>query len=84
MDHRIEHRHVGVGLELEFAPGMAAQLGAAGIGDDQFRAVLDRILYPGCRDRMVRGRVRTNEENDFGFCDVRNLIGYRAGTHSLQ
>ena len=84
VDHRIQHRDIGVSLELEFAPRMAAKLSAAWIGDDQFCAVLDRVFYPGCRHRMVRGRVGTNEENDFGLGDIGHLIGHRAGSHSFE
>ncbi|MNC84887.1 hypothetical protein D3C83_04560 [compost metagenome] len=76
--HGVQQCDVGVGLELEHRVCVARQLRAARIGVDQLRPVLDRVLDPGRRDRMVRYRVRADQENHPRSGDIVHLVRYRA------
>ena len=63
---RVEHRDVGVGLELHHLPGVALQRLAARVHHDQLGAALGGVLEEGRGDRMVLGRVGADDEDDFG------------------
>ena len=56
VQHRVEQRHVGVGIELEVVGGVPGQIAAARVGDDQLRARFGGVLDPGRGDRMIHRR----------------------------
>ena len=84
MDERIEHCDIGVGIELESAPGVLADVGDARVGEHDFRAPLGRVLHPGRGHRMIGGRVRTDHEDQVGMFDIVDLIAHRARAHAFQ
>ena len=84
VDHRVQHRHVHIRLELQIAPGMTRDIVLARIGHDQLGAGACRVLDPGGGHRMVRGRVGADQENDFGLGHVRYLVGHRTGAHAFK
>ncbi len=84
VQHRVQQRDVGVGLELQVVGRVARELAAPGIGDDELHAGLRRVLHPGRRDRMVHRRVGADEEDHFGFHHVAHLVRYRAGVDALH
>ena len=78
VEHRVEQRDVGVGIELQEMGRVPGEIGPARVGDDQLHAALRRVLHPGRRDRMVAGRVRADDEHDFGLRHVAHLVRHRA------
>ena len=66
VQHRVEQRDVGVGIELQVVGGVPRQIAAARVGDDQLRARLGGVLHPRRGDRMVHGRVGADHEDHFG------------------
>ena len=84
MHHRVEHRDVGVGLELQVMRGVSRKFRAARVGEDQLRAVLHRILDPRGRHRMVDDRIGADQQHDLGLQHVHHRIRHRAGADSFQ
>ena len=68
--HRVQQRDVGVGLELQVVRGVARELRAARIGEDQLGAVLHRVLDPRRGDRMVDDRIGADQQDDLGVQHV--------------
>ena len=84
MDHCVQHRDIGVGLELQLAPGVPPEFSPTWVGDDQFRTIFYRVFYPSRRDGMVRRRIRTDQENNFSLGNIRDLIGDGARSHTFE
>ena len=82
--HRVQERNVGVRLELQHVRCVSRELGATWIGDHQLGAVLDRVLDPRCRDRMIDDGVRADQQNDVGLEHVHHRIRYRARSDAFQ
>jgi len=74
VDHRVQHRDIHVGLELQVAPGVAVEVVAARIEHHQLGTGLHRILDPGGGHRVVRARVGADEEDHLGLGHVRYLV----------
>ena len=84
MHHRVQHRDVAVGLELQVVRRVPRQLRAARIGEDQLRAVLDGVLHPCRGDRMVRHRVRADQEHHLGLQHVHHRIRHRTRADAFE
>ena len=84
VDQRIEHGHVGVGLELQRAPGVFADVGHARVGQYDFGAGLGGVLHPGGSHRVVGGGVGADHQNQLGVGHVIHLVADRARTDALQ
>ena len=84
MDHRVQQRNVGIGLELQHAPRVARELAAARIGIDQLDAALRGVLHPGRRHRVIGGRIGADEEDHLGVLDVVHLVRHRARADALE
>ena len=78
VEERVEQRHVGVGVELQIVGGMAGEIAAPRIRDDQLRPALHRILHPRRRHRMVHRRVGADDEQNLRPGHVAHLIADRA------
>ncbi len=63
---------------------MAREFRAARIGEDQLRAVLDRILDPRGRDRVIDDRIGTDQEHDLGLQHVHYRIRHRTGADAFE
>ena len=57
VDHRVQHRDIAAGLELQMLIGMARQRLPPRIDHDQFGAALGGVLDEGGGDRMVDRRI---------------------------
>jgi len=84
VDHRVQQSDVGIGLELQHAPGVARQIAAPRVGVDQLGAALGGVLHPGRRHRVVRGRVGADQEDHLGVLDVVHLVRHRARADALE
>ena len=67
VDHRVQHRDIAAGLELQVLEGMARQRLPARIHHDQLGAALGRVLDEGRGDRMVDRRIGADHPYDFGI-----------------
>ena len=56
VQHRVEKRHIGIGIELEVVSGVPRQIAAARIGHDQLRSRLRGVLDERRGDRMIHRR----------------------------
>ena len=63
VNHGVEHRHIGIGFELQGAPCVFADVSDARIGQHNLCAFFGSVLHPGCGDRMVVGGVGANHQN---------------------
>ena len=70
MQQRVQHGDVAAGLEAQRLGGVAHQILAARIHDDQLGAALDRLLEIGGGDRMVGGRPSADDDDAFGLHGV--------------
>ena len=77
VDQRIEHGHVGVGLELQRAPGVFADVGHARVCQNYFRAAFSGVFHPRCRHGVVGGGVGTDHKNQVLMLDVIDLVTHR-------
>jgi len=59
----VEHRHIGIGFELQDAPCVFADVGDARISQHNLGVFFGSVLHPGCGDRMVVGGVGANHQN---------------------
>ena len=84
VDQRVEHGHIGIGLELQGAPGMFANLGDARVGQHNLRSAFGGVFHPGCGHRMVRRRVGADDENHAGVLNIVDLVADRARAHALK
>ncbi len=82
--HRVEERHVGVGIELQHVGRVAGDLGPARIRDDELGAARRRILDPGRGHRMIHGRIRADDEDHLRLHHVHDRIRHGAGADSLE
>ena len=82
--HRVQQRDVGVGLELQVMRRVARELGAARIGEDQLRPVLDRVLDPRRGDRMIDDGIGADQEHDVRLHHVHHRIGHRARADAFE
>ena len=63
MEQRVQQRDVAARLESEPMRGVAHQILAARIDDDQLRAALRRLLEERGRDRMIHGRPSADDDD---------------------
>ena len=82
--HRVEQRDVGIGLELQVMRRVPRELRAARVGEDQLRAVLDRVLDPRRRHRMVDDRIGADQQHDVGLQHVHHRVRHRAGADAFE
>ncbi len=84
MDQCIEHGHVGVGLELQRAPGVPADIGDARIGQHDPGALLRGIFHPGGGHGMVGRGIGADHKYQVGMRNVVDLVAHRRRAHALQ
>ena len=84
MNQCVEHGHVGVRLELQLAPGVLAQVGAPGVGYDNFGTSFSRVFHPRGGHGMVVGGVGADHKNDFRVLHIVDLVAYCGRSHALQ
>ena len=84
VNQRVEHGHVGVGLELQRAPGMLADVGDARVRQHNFCAVLRSIFHKGGGHRMVGCRIGADHKDHVGVRHVIDLVAYCPGTHTFE
>ena len=84
VQHRVEQRDIGVGIELEIVGGVPGQIAAARIGHDQLRAGFGGVLDQGRGDRMIDRRIRADHEDHFRLGDVAHLVRHRAGVDAFH
>ena len=65
VEHRVEQRNVGAGLEGEMLPGEARKALPARVDHDEAgAALLDGVLDEGRGDRMIDGRIGADDDDD--------------------
>ncbi len=84
MHHRVQQRHIGIGLELQETVRKARQVRSARIGDDQLGTVAHRVLDPGGRHRMVDRGIGADQQHHLGLADIHHRIGHRARADPLE
>ena len=84
VNHGIEHRHIGIGFELQGAPCVFADVGDARIGQHNLGAFLGSVLHPGCGDRMVVGGVGANHQNQTCMFYIVDLVAHCTRAHAFQ
>ena len=82
--HRVEHGHVGVGLELQVPVRHAREVRAARVQHQQLAAVFHSVLDPGGGHRVVDRRVGTNDDNHLGLGDVHHRVGHRPRADAFE
>ena len=83
VDQRIEHRDIGVGLELQRAPCVFANVGHAGVGQHNFGAALGRVFHPRGGHRMIGGGVGANDKNQTRMFNIVHLIADSSRANTL-
>jgi hypothetical protein len=66
VDHRVQHRDVAAGLELQHVGGVPHERGAARIHHDELGAALGGVLEEGRGHGVVLGRVGADHHDDLG------------------
>ena len=66
----VEQRHIGIGLELQGAPGVLAHVGGARVGQHQPGAALHRVFHPGGGHGVVGRGIGANDEDELGVLHV--------------
>ena len=84
VDQRIDHGHIGVGLELQGAPCVLPDFGDARVGQHDFCTALGGVFHPGGSHRVVGGWVRADDEDQVGVLHVIDLVAHRARTHAFE
>ena len=84
VNHGVEHRHIGIGFELQGAPCVFADVSDARIGQHNLCAFLGSVLHPGCGDRMVVGGVGANHQNQTRMLYIVDLVAHCTRAHTLQ
>src|SRR5579883_2995806 len=80
----VEHRDVGAVLELQHVRRVALERLPARIHDDEFGASLRRLLEEGRGDRVVLGRVGTDDHDDVRVLALVEGRRHRAGAGAHQ
>ena len=84
VDQRVEHCHIGVCLELQRAPRVFADIGAARVGQDNFGALLRSVFHKGRSDRVVRRRVGADDKNQVRMLDIVDLVADRTRANPFK
>ena len=88
VDHRVdqcvEQGHVGVGLELQRAPGVAADVGHARVGQHDLGATFCGVLHPGGGHGVVGCGVGADHEDQLGMLHVVHRVAHRARAHAFE
>ena len=84
VQHRVQQRDVGGRVELQVMRRVARDLRLARIEQNQFLAVADRVFHEGRRDRVIGGRVGTDDHEHLGMLDVLDLVRHRARADALE
>ena len=84
VQHRVEQRHIGVGIELQVVGGVPGQITAARVGQDQLRPRLGGVLHPRRGDRMIHGGIGADHEDHFRMRHVADLVRDRAGVDAFH
>ena len=79
----IEHGHIGIGLELQGAPSMLANVCDARIGQHNFGTAFGRIFHPSSRHGVVGRGVGADDKNQPSVFDVIHLIAHGRRAHTL-
>ena len=84
INHGIEHRHIGIGFELQSAPCVLADIGDTRISQHNLGAFFGGILHPSGSYWMVVGGVGANHQNQTRMLDIVDLVTHCARAHTLQ
>ncbi len=84
VNHGVEQGHVGIGAELQRAPGMAAEVGHARIGQHDFGAALGGVFHPSGRHRVIGRGVGADHQNELGMLHIVDLVAHRARAHPFE
>ncbi len=60
------------------------ELRAARVGEDQVRALFDRVLDPRRGDRVIDHRIGADQQHDLGLRHVHHRVRHRAGADALE
>ena len=80
----VEHRHIGIGFELQGAPCVFSYIGDARIRQHNLGAFLGSVLHPGCGDGVVVGGVGANHQNQACVFNIIDLVAHCARAHTFQ
>ena len=80
----VEQRHIGIRLELQGAPGVSREVGAAWVHQHDARTALGGVLHPGGRDRMVHRGVGADHQDEFGMLDIAHRVADRTRAHAFE
>ena len=83
VDECIEHGHIGIGLELQCAPSVFANVGDTGICQDNLGPALGSVFHPGSGHRMVGCRVGTYDQNQASMFHIVHLIADSGRANAL-
>ena len=83
VDQRIEHGHVGIGLELQGAPGVLADVGNTWVSQHNFGAAPSGVFHPGGGHGMVGRGVGTDDKNQVSVLHIIDLVAHRARAHAF-
>ena len=84
VNQRVKHGHIGIGLELQGAPGVLPNVGNARVSQHDFGAALGSVFHPGGGHRMVGRGVRANHQYQLGVLHIVDLITHRARAHAFE
>ena len=83
VDQRVQHGHIGVGLELQSAPGVFANVGNARVSQHNACACFSGVFHPGSGYRVVGRGVRTDDENQVGMLNIIDLVTHCTRAYTL-
>ena len=70
VQERIEHGHIGIGLELQRAPRMSTDVCHSRIGQHNLGATQCCVFHPGSRYGVIAGGVGADDENEVRMLHV--------------
>ena len=74
IDHCIQQSHIRIWPELKKMMGMAGKICTAGINDDKRGIRPCGIFHESGRHGMIARRICSNHNDNFGICNICNLI----------
>ena len=84
MDHGIEHGHIGVGLELQRAPGVFANVGDARVSQHNLGPFFGCVLHEGGRHRVVGRGVGADHKDQVRMLHIVDLVTHCARAHAFE
>ena len=81
---RVQQCHVGVRAELQHAVGVAREVRAARVHQDELGTLAHRVLDEAGRYRVVHHRVGADDDDDLGLRHILHWVADRARADALQ